>query len=51
MFALNPGGKGESASENRQSLWFWGQLGAFFIVVRGAFLFLSSRDEKQIKNE
>jgi hypothetical protein len=55
MFALNPGGSGAGGgksgdSQLRQNLWFWGQLGVYFCLVRGAFVFFSGREEPKALN-
>jgi len=52
MFVLNPGGgggkagSGGSTSEFREKLWFFGQLGLYFVVVRGAYAYFSGRIER-----
>jgi hypothetical protein len=51
MFALNPGGDGSGAdagskSAGKQKLWFFGQLGLYFAVLRGAYVFFASREDK-----
>lgn len=54
MFVLNPGGGGDggSSSQFRQNLWFFGQLGLYFVALRGAFLFFSGReDQKSIQDK
>jgi len=49
MFVLNPGGhnsnSGGSSSSWRQNLWFFGQLGFYFAILRGSFWFMSARLE------
>lgn len=50
MFVLNPGGHnnsgGSSSSSSwRQNLWFFGQLGLYFAILRGSFWFMSARLE------
>lgn len=52
MFVLNPsGGDGGSPSQFRQNLYFFGQLGAYFVALRGLFLFFSGReDQKALQN-
>jgi len=52
MFVLHPdgeggaGGAGNSSEALRQKLWFFGQLGLYFGVVHGAYLFMNSREGK-----
>jgi hypothetical protein len=50
MFALNPGGSGAEGSKGGDGgfpkLWFFGKLGLYFAVLRVAFVFVASRDEK-----
>jgi hypothetical protein len=50
MFVLNPGGSGaeviKGADGGHPKLWFFGKLGLYFAVLRAAFVFVSSRDEK-----
>jgi hypothetical protein len=51
MFTLDPGANGGadgSSSPVRQQLWNFAQLGLYFAVLRGAFVFFSSR-EKALK--
>ena len=46
MFVLNPGGgDGGAPSQLRQNLWFFGQLGLYFVALRGAYLFFAGREE------
>jgi hypothetical protein len=49
MFALNPSGSGKEQppSQFRQNLWFFGQLGLYFFLVRGAHVFFSTRAENK----
>lgn len=60
MFVLNPGsgggGKiapGGSSNEFREKLWFFGQLGVYFAIVRGVYIFFNSggRGLSKIKSE
>jgi hypothetical protein len=53
MFTLNPGGgvagggkSGGAVSQLTQNLWFFGQLSVYFLVLRGAFVFFSARDDR-----
>lgn len=55
MFVLNPGGRGGGSGKSgpNQAFWqnayFFGWLGAYFALVRGAYVFFSSRSAKAIK--
>jgi len=56
MFVLNPGANGggkigPAASELSEKLWFFGRLGIYFALVRGAYIFFSGRIEKQALKE
>lgn len=50
MFTLNPGGNGAGKSADSQlsqSLWFFGKLGLYFCVIRGAFLYFAGPEERK----
>lgn len=52
MFTLNPGGGGGKGGKGRESplqqnLWFFGQLGLYFLVLRGAFHFMAGSEERK----
>jgi hypothetical protein len=51
MFVLNPGGSrgggGKELSPVRQQLMFFGNLAIYFVVIRGAYLFFSAREERK----
>jgi hypothetical protein len=52
MFALNPGGSGAGGSKSgnsqaRQTFYFFGQLGLYFAVIRGAFYFCAGPEERK----
>jgi hypothetical protein len=51
MFVLNPGGGGAGGekviSPAKQQLWFFGQLGLYFVALRGAFFFFAAREERK----
>ena len=50
MFALNPGGSGgdkSGDSQLRKNIWFFGQLGAYFLAIRGAFWFFAGPEERK----
>jgi hypothetical protein len=55
MFALNPGGgsggKGGAPSQVGQNTKFFGYLGLYFAVIRGAFLFFSRGDRNKALTE
>ena len=49
MFVLNPGGGGGSSSgsgssSNQKVLWYFAQLGLYFVTLRGAYLFFDARE-------
>jgi len=49
MFVLNPSSR-ESRSgggANSDKIWFFGQLGVYFIILRGAFWFLASPEDRK----
>jgi len=53
MFVLNPKGGGLGGAEGgagagtlNLNLWFFGQLGAYFLILRGAHVFFAARDAK-----
>jgi hypothetical protein len=52
MFALNPndGGKDRLSSQFSQNLLFFGQLGLYFALIRGAYAFFSSREVVTLKD-
>jgi hypothetical protein len=53
MFVLNPGGGGANdgeSSQTRLNLRFFGQLGLYFAVIRGAYVFFASRENKALKD-
>jgi hypothetical protein len=53
MFALYPdgkdgaGGAGNSSDAFRQKLWFFGQLGLYYGLLHGAYLFMSGHEGKK----
>ena len=56
MFALNPGGSGSGekggpgstgSNPTRDSLWFFGKLGLYFVALRAAYVVLSARDRQR----
>jgi hypothetical protein len=49
MFVLNPNASPSLGGESKlQNLWFFGRLGAYFCLVRGAFLFFASREDAKL---
>lgn len=47
MFVLNPGGSGGSSgsgSSNNKVLWYFTQLGLYFVTLRGVYLFFNARE-------
>ena len=58
MFVLGPKGPGGSGSASGgssevfgQNLWFFGQLGVYFLLLRGAYVFFAGREEpKSLSN-
>jgi hypothetical protein len=53
MFVLNPGaagkdggGSGDPASPLQQNIYFFGQLSVYFVLVRSAYFFFSSREQQ-----
>jgi hypothetical protein len=51
MFVLNPGGtegSGGAPSAFQQKFLFFGKLGLYFVAVRCAFVFMSSREEQKV---
>jgi hypothetical protein len=48
MFVLNPGGGADSSNggKGRQQLWFFTQLGLYFVALRGVYIFFSSREDR-----
>jgi hypothetical protein len=52
MFVLNPGGGSgsNSNSKGRQQLWFFAQLGLYFTVLRGVYVFFTSREDRSSRS-
>lgn len=52
MFVLNPGGSGGSSgsgsgsSNSQKVLWYFAQLGLYFVTLRGVYLFFDARESK-----
>jgi hypothetical protein len=50
MFVLNPGGSGGSSgsgsgsSNSQKVLWYFAQLGLYFVTLRGVYLFFNARE-------
>jgi hypothetical protein len=46
MFVLNPGGSGNTGGSNTnlKVVWNFAQLGLYFCVLRGIFLFFDARE-------
>jgi len=55
MFVLNPSGNGgrdgSGSSQLRQNLWFFGQLGIYFCIIRGAYIFFAGREGNKALKE
>jgi hypothetical protein len=51
MFVLNPGGgSGSANSKGRQQLWYFAQLGLYFVTLRGVYLFFNARESNKSNN-
>jgi hypothetical protein len=52
MFVLNPGGGGSGSanSKGRQQLWYFTQLGLYFLTLRGVYLFFDARENNKSNN-
>lgn len=53
MFVLNPGSSGGSSgsgsSNSQKVLWYFTQLGLYFVTLRGVYLFFNARENNNVR--